>query len=213
MTVFIGISGGTGSGKSTIARAILEHFDDSSVTMVAQDSYYKSQSHLSFEERIKTNYDHPSAFDNDLLVEHLIALKEGETIKVPSYDFTIHDRKETYSLVSPRDIIIVEGILVLDDPRLRDLLDVKIYVDTDADIRILRRLLRDINERGRSVESVIEQYLTQVRPSHMQFTEPSKRYADVIIPEGGHNQVAIDLVVESIESKLKRLSNEKNEKA
>ncbi len=196
--VLIGITGGTGSGKSTVAHAIYNSFGEKSICMIAQDSYYKDQSHLSFEERVKTNYDHPMAFDTDLLIAHLKDLVAGKAIEMPTYDFTIHNRTKEVQIVEPRDIIIVEGILVLEDPRLRDLLDIKIYVDTDADIRILRRLVRDIEERGRSVSSVVDQYLSVVRPMHMQFTEPSKRYADLIIPEGGHNRVAIDLMVRSV---------------
>ena len=171
--------------------------------MIEQDSYYKDQSHLSMEERVKTNYDHPMAFDNDLLVEHLKALINGESIEKPSYDFTVHNRSKETAIVESRDIILVEGILILEDPRIRELLDIKVYVDTDADIRILRRLVRDINERGRTVESVVDQYLNIVRPMHLQFTEPSKKYADIIIPEGGHNYVAIDLLMAKIRDILK----------
>ena len=165
--------------------------------------YYKDQSHLSMEERVKTNYDHPMAFDNDLLVEHLKALINGKSIEKPSYDFTVHNRSKETAIVESRDIILVEGILILEDPRIRELLDIKVYVDTDADIRILRRLVRDINERGRTVESVVDQYLNIVRPMHLQFTEPSKKYADIIIPEGGHNYVAIDLLMAKIRDILK----------
>lgn len=196
--VLIGITGGTGSGKSTVANAIYNSFGEKSICMISQDSYYKDQSHLSFEERVKTNYDHPMAFDTDLLIRHLKDLIHGKSVEMPIYDFTIHNRTKETRVVEPRDIIIVEGILVLEDKRLRDLLDIKIYVDTDADIRILRRLVRDIEERGRSVSSVVDQYLSVVRPMHMQFTEPSKRYADLIIPEGGHNKVAIEVMVRSI---------------
>ncbi|UUM12953.1 uridine kinase [Proteiniclasticum sp. QWL-01] len=198
--VLIGITGGTGSGKSTVANAIYNSFGEKSICMISQDSYYKDQSHLSFEDRVKTNYDHPMAFDTDLLIDHLQRLLAGQPIEMPTYDFTIHNRTKEVKIVEPRDIIIVEGILVLDDKRLRDLLDIKIYVDTDADIRILRRLVRDIEERGRSVSSVVDQYLSVVRPMHMQFTEPSKRYADLIIPEGGHNKVAIDVMVRSVKA-------------
>lgn len=171
--------------------------------MIQQDMYYKDQSHLSMEERVKTNYDHPMAFDNDLLVEHLKALINGKSIEKPSYDFTVHNRSKETAIVESRDIILVEGILILEDPRIRELLDIKVYVDTDADIRILRRLVRDINERGRTVESVVDQYLNIVRPMHLQFTEPSKKYADIIIPEGGHNYVAIDLLMAKIRDILK----------
>ena len=201
--VLIGITGGTGSGKSTIADALYSTFSQDCIAMIQQDMYYKDQSHLSMDERVKTNYDHPMAFDNDLLVEHLKSLIKGEAIEKPSYDFTVHNRAKETTTVDPRDIILVEGILILEDERVRDLLDIKVYVDTDADIRILRRLVRDINERGRTVESVIDQYLTMVRPMHMQFTEPSKRYADIIVPEGGHNYVAIDLLMTKIKDILK----------
>lgn len=201
--ILIGITGGTGSGKSTIADEIFNSFNEECIAMIQQDAYYKDQSHLSMEERTKTNYDHPRAFDNDLLLEHLNKLISGEEIQKPIYDFTIHNRAKETNLVKPREIIIVEGILVLEDERIRDLLDIKVYVDTDADIRILRRLVRDINERGRTVDSVVEQYLSVVRPMHMQFTEPTKRYADIIVPEGGHNKVAIDILVSKIKDILK----------
>lgn len=201
--ILIGITGGTGSGKSTIADALYSNFSKDRITMIQQDMYYKDQSHLSMEERVKTNYDHPMAFDNDLLVEHLQKLIKGEAIEKPRYDFTIHNRAKDTTTVEPREIIIVEGILILEDERIRNLLDIKVYVDTDADIRILRRLVRDIDERGRTVESVIDQYLTMVRPMHMEFTEPTKRYADIIIPEGGHNYVAIDILMAKIRDILK----------
>ena len=201
--ILIGITGGTGSGKSTIADALYSNFSKDRITIIQQDMYYKDQSHLSMEERVKTNYDHPMAFDNDLLVEHLQKLIKGEAIEKPRYDFTIHNRAKDTTTVEPREIIIVEGILILEDERIRDLLDIKVYVDTDADIRILRRLVRDINERGRTVESVIDQYLKMVRPMHMEFTEPTKRYADIIIPEGGHNYVAIDILMAKIRDILK----------
>ena len=201
--ILIGITGGTGSGKSTIADALYSNFSKDRITMIQQDMYYKDQSHLSMEERVKTNYDHPMAFDNDLLVEHLQKLIKGEAIEKPRYDFTIHNRAQDSTTVEPREIIIVEGILILEDERIRDLLDIKVYVDTDADIRILRRLVRDIDERGRTVESVIDQYLKMVRPMHMEFTEPTKRYADIIIPEGGHNYVAIDILMAKIRDILK----------
>ena len=201
--ILIGITGGTGSGKSTIADALYSNFSNECITMIQQDMYYKDQSNLSMEERVKTNYDHPMAFDNDLLVEHLQKLIKGEAIEKPRYDFTIHNRAKDTTTVEPREIIIVEGILILEDERIRNLLDIKVYVDTDADIRILRRLVRDIDERGRTVESVIDQYLTMVRPMHMEFTEPTKRYADIIIPEGGHNYVAIDILMAKIRDILK----------
>ena len=201
--ILIGITGGTGSGKSSIADAIYSSFSTDCIAMIQQDMYYKDQSDLSMEERVKTNYDHPKAFDNDLLISHLKDLIEGKSIEKPIYDFSVHNRPKETIKVDPKSIIIVEGILVLEDERLRDLLDIKVYVDTDADIRILRRLIRDINERGRTLESVVNQYLDVVRPMHMQFTEPTKRYADIIVPEGGQNKVAIDILVSKIKDILK----------
>ncbi|WP_434306044.1 uridine kinase [Clostridium botulinum] len=202
--VLIGITGGTGSGKSTVAKEIYNKFDEACIAMIEQDSYYKDQSSIPFQERCKKNYDHPDAFDNELLIDHLKNLVDLNVIEKPIYDFEAHNRKEETIKVEPRDIIIVEGILVLQDPKVRELLDIKIYVDTDADVRIIRRLLRDINERGRTVDSVINQYLTVVRPMHMQFIEPSKRYADIIIPEGGHNRVAVDMMVANIKHLLQK---------
>ena len=203
-SILIGITGGTGSGKSTISNEIYNKFDDKCITMIEQDSYYKDQSDLSLEERIKTNYDHPDAFDTKLMIQHLKALLSGQTILKPIYNFEIHNREIEKITVVPREIIITEGILILQEPELRELMDIKIYVDTDADVRIIRRLLRDINDRGRTVDSVINQYLNVVRPMHMQFTEPTKRYADIIIPEGGHNKVAIDIIVANIKQFLQK---------
>lgn len=200
--VLIGITGGTGSGKSTIAREIYKSFSEDCIAMIEQDSYYKDQSHLTQSERTKTNYDHPDAFDTALLVAQLNQLIEGKTIQKPIYDFEIHNRKTETILVEPREIIIVEGILVLQEKELRDMLDIKIYVDTDADVRVIRRLVRDINERGRTMDSVITQYLTVVKQMHEQFTENTKRYADIIIPEGGHNKVAIDIITANIKQIL-----------
>jgi len=202
--ISIGITGGTGSGKSTIAREIYKQFDDTCIAMLEQDSYYKDQSDLSFEERIKTNYDHPDAFDTSLLVAHLNLLLEGRAIEKPIYNFEIHNRMPQTVLVQPKEIIIVEGILVLSEKILRDMLDIKIYVDTDADVRFIRRLVRDINERGRTTDSVIKQYLSVVKPMHEQFTEPTKRHADIIIPEGGHNKVAIDIITSNIRQSLQK---------
>lgn len=196
--VLIGITGGTGSGKSTIAREIFKTFNEDCIAMIEQDSYYKDQSHLTSEERTKTNYDHPDAFDTSLLVKQLNELCVGNAIQKPIYDFEVHNRKTDTILVEPRDIIIVEGILVLQEKEVRDMLDIKIYVDTDADVRFIRRLVRDINERGRTIDSVITQYLTVVKQMHEQFTENTKRYADIIIPEGGHNKVAIDIITANI---------------
>ncbi|KXO16854.1 uridine kinase [Peptoniphilus sp. GNH] len=191
--IVIGIAGGTGSGKSTITNKLVELLDDR-VLVIEQDAYYKDQSSLPFEERIKTNYDHPFAFDNDLLVEHIKALKAGKTIEKPMYDFEVHNRKKEKLKIEPAEVIIVEGILILYEEEVRELLDIKIFVDTDSDVRIIRRILRDIKERGRTLDSVIMQYLNTVRPSHLQFIDPSKRYADIIVPEGGYNQVAIDMI-------------------
>ena len=202
--ILIGITGGTGSGKSTIAREIYKQFDETCIAMLEQDSYYKDQSDLSFEERIKTNYDHPDAFDTSLLVSHLNLLLEGQVIEKPIYNFEIHNRIEETVSVEPKEIIIVEGILVLQEKILRDMLDIKIYVDTDADVRFIRRLVRDINERGRTTDSVIKQYLNVVKPMHEQFTEPTKRHADIIIPEGGHNKVAVDIITANISQILQK---------
>ncbi|HEY8804149.1 MAG TPA: uridine kinase [Clostridium sp.] len=207
--ILIGITGGTGSGKSTIAREIYKQFDETCIAMIEQDSYYKDQSNLSYNERIKINYDHPDAFDTSLLVKHLNLLLEWKVIQKPIYNFEIHNRiKETVS-VKPREIIIFEGILILQEKILRDMLDIKIYVDTDADVRFIRRLTRDIKERGRTTDSVIKQYLNVVKPMHEQFIEPTKRYADIIIPEGGHNKVAIDIITANISQILQKQQNQK----
>jgi uridine kinase len=202
--VVIGIAGGSGSGKTSVTKAIYESFKDHSILLLEQDYYYKDQSHLPLEERLQTNYDHPFAFDNDLLIEHLNQLLNYESIEKPVYDYTIHTRSNEVIREEPKDVIILEGILVLEDERLRDLMDIKLYVDTDADLRIIRRLLRDIKERGRTLESVIDQYVSVVRPMHNQFIEPTKRYADIIIPEGGQNHVAIDLMVTKIKTILEQ---------
>lgn len=199
--VVIGVAGGTGSGKTTVARKLVEQFSES-VVYLEQDSYYKDQSHLSMEERIQTNYDHPLAFDNDLLIEHVDRLLNLQPIEKPVYDYKLHTRSPETIYLTPKEVIIIEGILILDDERLRNLMDIKIFVDTDADVRILRRIERDIRERGRTLESVMDQYLNVVRPMHLQFIEPSKRYADLIIPEGGHNQVAINLLINQIRTYL-----------
>ena len=201
--ILIGITGGTGSGKTTVAEAIHSAFEGNSITMIMQDSYYKDQSNLTFEERLKTNYDHPNSIDAQSMIKDLKSLMSGNSIEMPVYDFANHTRKSETITIIPTDIIIVEGILVLEDKDLRDLLDLKIYVDTDADIRILRRMQRDIYERGRSMESVINQYLNVVRPMHEQFTEPTKKYADIIIPEGGRNKVAINVIIRSIREYLR----------
>lgn len=200
--IIIGVTGASGSGKSSVSERILEIFSEMSVLVLQQDFYYKDQTHLPFEERLKTNYDHPLAFDNDLFIEHLEALIKGESIEKPVYDFANHTRSSEVICQESRDVIIVEGILILDDKRVRDLLDIKIYVDTDSDICLARRILRDIQERGRTVDSVINQYVEVVKPMFHQFIEPTKRYADIIIPEGGYNQVAIDLLATKVRSIL-----------
>ncbi|WP_455663334.1 uridine kinase [Pradoshia sp.] len=204
--IVIGVAGGSGSGKTSVTKSIYEKFKGHSIMILEQDYYYKDQSHLPFEERLKTNYDHPLAFDNDLLLEHITKLLNYESIEKPVYDYAMHTRSEEVIHVEPKDVIILEGILVLEDERLRDIMDIKLFVDTDADLRIIRRMMRDIKERGRSIDSVIEQYTSVVRPMHNQFIEPTKRYADVIIPEGGHNFVAIDLMVTKIQTILEQKS-------
>lgn len=200
--IVIGVTGGSGSGKTSVSRAIYNQFAGHSILMLEQDFYYKDQEELSFEERLKTNYDHPFAFDTDLLIQHLKDLIDYKSIEKPVYDYAAHTRSKEIIIQEPKEVIILEGILILEDPRLRKLMDIKVYVDTDDDIRIIRRIKRDIEERGRTLNSVIEQYLTVVKPMHHQFVEPSKKYADLIIPEGGTNQVAIDLMTTKIRSIL-----------
>ncbi len=203
--IIIGIAGGSASGKTTIARRIQEAFSDQkSVLMIRQDDYYKDQTHKPMEERIKTNYDHPFAFDNDLLIAHLHELMEGRPVRKPTYDFVNHTRSNVTELCNPADVIILEGLFVLESEEIRDLLDIKIFVETAADIRFIRRLLRDVNERGRTVDSVVTQYVNTVRIMHETFIEPTKRYADLIIPEGGSNTVAVDLLVTKISSIIHR---------
>jgi len=198
--LFIGITGGSGSGKTTIVNKIFSEVPERSIAIIEQDAYYKDQSHLSYEDRCKTNYDHPLAFDTDLLIEHIESLKSGQAIEKPLYDYEVHNRKKEIELIEPKEIIIIEGLLVFYDERIRDLLDIKIFVDTDADLRLIRRIIRDINERGRTVDSVIAQYINTVRPAHEQFIEPTKKYADIIVTEGGNNLVAIDLMVTKIKA-------------
>ncbi|SFH60491.1 uridine kinase [Pisciglobus halotolerans] len=202
--IVIGVTGGSGSGKTSVSQAVFNHFSGHSILMLEQDYYYKDQSHLSFEERLKTNYDHPFAFDTDLLIEHVKELLQYQTIQKPVYDYARHTRSKEVIIQEPKEVIILEGILILDHPDLRDLMDIKVYVDTDDDIRIIRRIKRDIEERGRTLDSVIDQYLTVVKPMHNQFVEPTKRYADIIIPEGGRNQVAVDLMTTKIHSILEK---------
>lgn len=201
--IIVGIAGGTGSGKTTFAQALQRAIRHDSV-IISQDSYYYANDHLSFAERVKINYDHPDAFENELLVEHLRKLRAGETVKVPVYDFKEYTRTEQYVEVAPHPIILVEGILLLHDAALRAELDIKVFIDTDPDVRILRRLLRDVNERRRTMESVVEQYLKTVKPMHEAFVEPSKKYADLIVPEGGFNTVALDVVTAMLREYLRK---------
>lgn len=198
----IGICGGTGSGKTTVAKSILEKVSAKDVVFIQQDSYYRNLKDLPLDYRGLANFDHPDALDNDLLVHHIRKLKAGEPVELPIYDFRTHTRLHETLPIEPQPIVIVEGILIFADPRLLEQLDIKVFVDTPDDIRFIRRLRRDIDERGRTVESVIEQYVGTVRPMHMQFVESSKRYADVIIPEGGHNLVSIDLISGKIRERL-----------
>lgn len=196
-TMVIGIAGGTGSGKTTLTAILKERFRNN-ISVINHDSYYKSHSDMPFEERCKLNYDHPDAFDTALLVRDLKALRQGEVIQCPTYDYTVHDRSPITVEVRPAKAVIVEGILIFENTALRKLMDIKIFVDTDADVRILRRLLRDVKERGRTLDSVVDQYLTTVKPMHEAFVEPSKKYADIIVPSGGRNAVAQDMIVERI---------------
>lgn len=200
--VTIAVAGGTGSGKTTIANAILERVGSHHIAYIPHDAYYKDRPDLTLDQRRAINFDHPDSLETTLTHEHIVALQNWQAIDIPIYDFTIHRRTSEVQHVEPQPIILVEGILVLAEPTLRELFDVKIFVDTDADLRLIRRLNRDIAERGRTAESVIQQYLNTVRPMHMEFVEPSKRYADVIIPEGGHNTVAIDMVSDRITNLL-----------
>ncbi|MDK3905629.1 uridine kinase [Staphylococcus pseudintermedius] len=203
-TTIIGIAGGSGSGKTSVTNKIMNNLEGHSVALIEQDYYYKDQSHLTFEQRLKTNYDHSFAFDNDLLIQNLKSLQSGQSVEVPTYDYTNHTRSDKTIAFQPKDVIIVEGIFALENEELRNMMDVKIYVDTDADLRILRRLVRDTKERGRTMESVIDQYLTVVRPMHNQFIEPTKKFADIIIPEGGSNKVAIDIMTTKIQALVRK---------
>lgn len=202
MSVVIGIAGGSGSGKTTVHRQILEQLGPSRIALLDHDAYYLDQSHLDRDQRARVNYDHPASLDTDLMVQHLDELLAGNPIQKPVFDFTDHTRSEETVQVDPRPVVMVEGILVLAEPSLRVRMDIKLYVDADDDIRLMRRIERDMNERGRSLESVMAQYKRTVRPMHLEFVEPSKRHADVIIPRGGKNQVAIDMVLARVQSLL-----------
>ena len=202
-TMVIGIAGGTGSGKTTLTEKLKERFAED-VSVLYHDNYYKKHVGMTYEERSKLNYDHPDAFDTDLMVRDLNALRRGENIQCPVYDYTIHTRSDqTLEVLSTR-VILVEGILIFVDPALRELMDIKVFVDTDADVRILRRLLRDVKERGRTLDSVVNQYLVTVKPMHEAFVEPSKKYADIIVPQGGQNRVALDMLVERIRGHVEK---------
>ena len=199
----IGIAGGTGSGKTTITKKMIQHFG-SDVSVIHHDNYYKAHHDMSYEERSKLNYDHPDSFDTDMLVEAVKELKRGHSVVCPVYDYTVHDRSDKTVTVNPAKVVIVEGILIFSCKELCRQMDIKIYVDTDADVRILRRIMRDVRDRGRSLDSVVNQYLSTVKPMHEQFVEPSKRNADIIIPEGGHNLVAMEMVMERVRAHLQR---------
>jgi uridine kinase len=198
--VVIGVAGGSGSGKTTVVRRIVDSIGEEQVTVLEHDRYYHDRSHLRLEERAALNYDHPDALDTELMVRHLEALRSGRAVEIPTYDFTRYARRQSTETAHPRKAIIVEGILIYTEARLRELMDIKVFVDTDDDTRFIRRLQRDVAERGRTLQSVIDQYLATVKPMHLEFVEPSKRYADIIVPQGGHNAVAIDLLLTLIRS-------------
>ena len=208
-TLMIGIAGGTGSGKTTLVKKLGKRFGDS-ISVVCHDWYYRAQDGLSLEDRARQNYDRPEAFETDLLVRDLKRLRRGEAVDCPQYDYTIHTRAEATVRIQPASVVIVEGILIFADPALRDMFDIRIFVDTDADIRILRRLVRDVNERGRSIESVFCQYVETVKPMHEAYIEPSKKYAHIIVPEGGENLVALEMIFGRVEKHIRSL-NEKND--
>ena len=199
----IGVAGGSGSGKSTLVKRLQEAFRSDEVATLCHDFYYKSYNNLTYEERTKLNYDHPQSFDTEMMVEHIKALKEGVPIEHPVYSFVEHNRTKETVRVMPSKVLIIDGILIFENKELRDQMDMKVYVDTDADLRLARRLLRDVRERGRSMESVVEQYINTVKPMHEEFVEPSKKYADVIIPEGGFNSVAVYMLIENIKSLIR----------
>jgi uridine kinase len=205
--LIIGIAGGSGSGKSTVATNVADLLTTSSVAFIDMDAYYKNFPSLSLEERKKLNWDHPDAFDYDLLYSHLKALSSRKAIEKPEYDFVTHLRSAEHTHVEPADVVVIDGILLFVDARVRDLCDVKVFVDADADIRLIRRIERDTHVRGRPLDEIIEQYLSTVQPMHNEFVEPSKRYADVIVPRGGHNSVAIEMIVAKIQRRLQRVTD------
>ena len=200
--VLIGIAGGTGSGKSTMIRRIKKEFGEQ-ITVISHDFYYKRHDHLTLEERAKLNYDHPNAFDTDLMLRHINSLKAQKKVERPVYDFTVQNRTDETVTLYPAKVIIVEGILIFENRRLRDMCDIKVFIDTDADVRVLRRIMRDVRERGRSLESVVRQYLSSVKIMHDQFVEPGKKYADIVVPEGGYNEVALQMLMHQISILLK----------
>jgi uridine kinase len=202
--LIIGIAGGSGSGKSTVAKNVAELLTTSSVAFIDMDAYYKNFTSLSLDERRQLNWDHPDAFDYDLLCSHLDALSKRKAIDKPEYDFLTHLRRGEHTRVEPADVIVIDGILLFVDDRVRELCDVRVFVDADADIRLIRRIERDTHERGRPLDEIIEQYLSTVQPMHLEFVEPSKRYADVIVPRGGHNAIAIEMIVAKIQRRLQR---------
>jgi len=210
--VVVGVAGGSGSGKTTVVRKLVEGIEarGEAAAVIHHDAYYRDFSHLPRHERDRVNFDHPDALETELLVEHLLRLRRGEAVEVPVYDFTTHTRRRKTLLVEPADAVVVDGILILVEPELRAQMDVKVYVDTDADIRFIRRLQRDMDERGRALESVIRQYTGSVRPMHLEFVEPSKRHADVIVPEGGHNRVAVRMLLDTLHSLLENRRTEED---
>ncbi|MEL7833943.1 uridine kinase [Fodinibius sp. Rm-B-1B1-1] len=210
--LIIGVAGGSGSGKTTVVEHIVNAIGENDILLIQHDSYYRDLKHLSFEERNKQNFDHPSSLETELMIRHIEALKEGYQVEIPIYDFSKHIRKEETRLAEPKKIILVDGILIFTEKELRELMDIKLYVDTDDDIRLLRRIQRDIVERDRELEHVLSQYQKHVRPMHLEFVEPTKRYADIIIPHGGENKVALDMVNALIQDRLNNYTEEiKNE--
>jgi len=207
--IVIGMAGGSGSGKTSVALKVKSHFPMERVEIISHDSYYREHAHLDFEERAQLNFDHPSAFETELLVEDLDVLRAGGVVEHPQYDYETHSRLPEGQPVGPVDILLLEGILVLEDSRLRERMDIRIFIDCDADERFIRRLLRDVKSRDRDIDSIVRQYSATVRPMHLQFVEPSKRYADLIIPEGAHNEVAIDLLVTKVHDILRRKADAK----
>ncbi len=201
--IVIGVAGGTGSGKTTLVKALMNRFGEN-ITVLSHDNYYKQHNELTYEERAKLNYDHPDAFDTDMMIEHLRLLKQGVAIDCPTYDFTVHNRAEGILHIEPEKVIVVEGILIFQDLELCREMDIKIFVDTDADVRLCRRIRRDVRKRGRTIESVIDQYLTTVKPMHEQFVEPSKKNADLIVPEGGKNLIALEMIVGRIQRHIEQ---------